>query len=118
MKLLKEYDSVTDAEMVASNLEKKGIAVFVSSKYSQSLSKYRTGALKSGLWIVIDSQYIDAKEVLLNKRHEVFSALSPEEIRIIKNEMANSSNGLILKTLVYTLCFLLVLVVFIVYIGP
>ena len=113
MKLLKEFESVLDSEELAERLKEKGIAVFVSSKHSQSLSKYSTGALNVGLWIVLDVQYEDAKACLKNRRHKVITAISQDEIKIIQSEINNSSNGLILKSLSYALAFVVILLVII-----
>jgi len=81
MKLLRHYSHTSDAEDAARKLESKGILTHVTAKYSQRLSRHMTGALKAGLWILIDDQYEDAREFLNNPRHKITTGIAPKEIQ-------------------------------------
>ena len=71
MKLLKHYNSASDAKDDAARLEMRGIPTHVTAKYSQSLSRVYTGALKAGLWVLIEYQYEDAYKFLNNPKHKI-----------------------------------------------
>ncbi len=86
MKLLREFDSLSDAKDFADRFERKGILTHVSSQQSKNLSSFRTGAIKAGVWVVLSVQYDDAFQLLNNKSHRVKSALSLEEVNALKSE--------------------------------
>ena len=85
MKLLKQYNSASDAKDDAAMLEMRGVPTHVTAKYSQSMSRLHTGALKAGLWILIDEQYEDAYNFLNNSKHRITTGIDQKEIQRIKN---------------------------------
>jgi len=84
MKLLKHYSYASDAEEDAARLELRGIPTHVTAKYSQSMSRLYTGALKAGLWILLDDQYEDAYKFLNNSKHKITTGIDQQEIHRIK----------------------------------
>ena len=106
MKLLNQYQDINEAERVANKLETKGILSFVSSKRSYNLSSYKTGALKVGVWIVLNNQYSDAVSFLKNKNHKIQSAISPEEIKTLKEQAQKSTFHSLNKFIAYAFIFI------------
>ena len=62
MKLIDEFESAHDADFASLNYREKGILTHVSSRHSNSL-RIITGAMKVGLWVVLEDQYQDAIEL-------------------------------------------------------
>ena len=96
MKLIREYTSLTDAEAFAKRLRKKGVLTQISSVNSKQLGAMVTGAVKVGVWVVLDEQADDAASLLNNKRHAVQHLLTEEEMKLLesgaKEQMDNSIN--------------------------
>jgi len=84
MKLLKHYSYVSDAEVDAARLEKRGVPTHVTAKYSQNMSRIYTGAFKAGLWVLIDDQYEDAYKFLNNSKHKITTGINQKEIQRIR----------------------------------
>ncbi len=97
MILLKQYENLIDAENMASKLEKKGILAHVSSKNSYLLSRHMTGAIKVGLWIVLEKQYDDAESLLKNPKHKITTALPKDEFINLKKTLIKDTKSKILK---------------------
>lgn len=106
MKLLRTYQDISDAERLAKKLEANGILTFVSSKKSHSLSSALTGAIRVGVWVVLDSQYRDAISFLDNKNHQIQSALSPEEIKRLKEQTQESTFHSLNTFMIYASVFI------------
>jgi len=111
MKLLKQYYSLEDAEALSRRLEKKGIAIFISSRRSHNLGGLFTGAFKVGVWVILNHQYQDAIQLVANKRHEVLNPLTEDEIQHLKTDMKGKTAGALLFTL------LKLIVLFVIIIG-
>ena len=88
MKLIKTFNSDIDAKYFAEDFREKGILVFVSSKYSRSLSSGQTGALTSEAWIVLKSQYEDAFNLKNDKEYIVRNPLTEEEMIYLEKNTA------------------------------
>jgi len=88
MKLLKEFTSLSDAEALSERLRKKGVITHVSSTHSKQLGALATGAVKVGVWVVVNEQTHDATALLKNNRHTVATALTEEEMKLLENEGA------------------------------
>lgn len=81
MKLLCEYASQPDAEALSLKLREKGILTYVSARHSRSLSSLYTGAVSSGVWVVLDVQYKDAIALLRSDHHKVENPLTESEMQ-------------------------------------
>ncbi|MGH1472584.1 MAG: hypothetical protein ACRBCS_15490 [Cellvibrionaceae bacterium] len=93
MKLLKEYTDLSDAENLSERLRRKGILTHVSSKNSKQLGSFQTGAVKVGVWAVLNEQENDAISLLTNKNHKVECQLSEKEMDSIEVKAKNNITG-------------------------
>ena len=80
MKLIDQFTSLSDANEICSKLRNAGILAYVSSAQSYMLSRVKTGALKVGLWIILDDQFEDAKELLRNPKYKPKVVLTEQEM--------------------------------------
>lgn len=94
MILLKEYVSETDADNLAERLRRKGVLTHVSGKQSKQLGTFVTGAVKVGVWAVMDHQAKDAVGLLSNKRYQVEHPLTEDEMVKLESEMASTGGNL------------------------
>ena len=101
MQLIKQFESVEEAELTSKNLENRGILTHVSSKRSHNLSRHRTGAIKVGLWSMLDYQYDDAVSFLNNKSHIITTSIPKEEIEQLKLHASTEFKKSMNKFLVY-----------------
>lgn len=85
MKHLQKFDAVFNAQEEARKLRSFGILTYISNEHSRTHS-FITGAFSVDLWVVLDKQYHDAKELLQNEHHVVEEPLSEEEMRKIETE--------------------------------
>lgn len=94
MKLLKEFESLADAEALENRLRAKGILTHISSAASKQLGAIATGATKVGVWAVLNEQVDDAVALLGNNKHIVKHFLAEEEMKNLeiesKSKMANA----------------------------
>ena len=105
MKLLTKFPSALEAEKASELHEDKGVATFISSKRSNALGGYFTGVFHVGLWVVIDCQYADARQLLLDPNHEVAKKLSRAEIAQFKRSVNAADMSGVLKVLFQLLMF-------------
>ena len=105
MKLLAQYSSSFDAEEPSHLLEDNGIATFVSSKRSNKLGDIFTGAFTVGLWVVLDEQYQDACQLLVDPTHKVSNKLSVSEMMQIKSSVHTRDMGPVISLLFKLLAF-------------
>lgn len=94
MILLKEYVSEIDADNLAERLRRKGVFTHVSGKQSKQLGALVTGAVKVGVWAVLDHQVKDAIALLSNNKHQVENPLTEEEMVDIEVKMASTGGDL------------------------
>lgn len=94
MILLKEYSSEIDADRLAERLRAKGVLTHVSARQSKQIGSFVTGALKVGVWAVLDQQANDAVALLSNKQHTVEHPLTEEEMIELEAKMASTSSNL------------------------
>jgi hypothetical protein len=80
MKLIALYDDIGEANQHSLLLRQSGVLTHVSSSNSYMLSQIKTGALRVGLWAVLDEQITDAKSLLENPNHIVKTALTEEQM--------------------------------------
>lgn len=114
MKLLKEFTSLSDAESLAERLRNKGVLAHVSSKGSKQLGSPVTGAVKVGVWVVLNEQFKDATGLLTNKKHHVEHQLSEEEMKNLESmatEQMKGSINKILNKLAIALASIIVMVI-------
>ena len=90
MKLLEQFYDENVASELAWKFREKGILTHVSSQNSHQLGSIKTGALKVGLWVVLEKQYTDAEMLHKNENHKVMYPLSEEEMLVIENEAKES----------------------------
>ena len=90
MKLLEQYQSGSEAESLAEQLESKGIPCFVSSKLGARYG-YGTGTFKVGLWILLPEQLKEAKSVLSDPNYQVRNPVSEADIARLKGELSTSA---------------------------
>ena len=88
MKLLEEFQELSEAEEVAKRLEAKGILTFVSQKRTLRNTTFiiNLSYLKSSLWVVLNHQYTDGVLLLKDNNYVVKTALTPEEMRTLKEQ--------------------------------
>lgn len=91
--------SLSEAESLAERLRNKGVLTHVSSKGSQQLGSPVTGAVKVGVWVVLNEQVKDATALLTNKKHNVEHQLSEEEMRNLESKATEQMTGSINKIL-------------------
>jgi hypothetical protein len=101
VRLIEQYGNIVQAEDAAEKLRVLGILTHISSKNSYGISRASTGAIKVGLWAVLDFQYKDACSVLTKSKHVVTSGLSEEELMKMESEAKEASvkffNGILIK---------------------
>ena len=90
MKLLAKYSDLNEAKEVSLQLREKGVLTYLSSVNSYRLSRVRTGALKVGLWVVLEKQFQDAKRLLSNPNHKPMYRLSESEMAEIETKASNA----------------------------
>ena len=90
MKLITQFSDIEKANQYQLILRKAGVLAHVSSSNSYMLSQVRTGALKVGVWVVLDEQFADAKSLLSNPNHKVKLALSEEHLVALEREAKKS----------------------------
>ncbi len=116
MKLVTEYLTAGEAELAASILEAAGIATFVSNSDSARLPIASSYAGGVGLWVVVDDQLWDARQLLEDPEHQVQSRLTEAQQQEIHETVGdlgiNGALGLLFQLLGVTI--LLALVVFVV----
>ena len=108
MKLIARYEDALEAEDIAARLEHVGILAYVSSANSHLFGRIQTGALKVGLWIVLEHQYEDALAYLQNEKREITTALTAEEIEELKVRTQSASYDFFNRVLIYAAGFILV----------
>lgn len=86
MKLLDHFYDEEKANNLAWELRKHGVLTHVSSRRSHQLSSAKTGALRVGLWIVMDKQFNDAKKFIKDRNHVIGFKLSEEEMAALEKE--------------------------------
>lgn len=119
MKLLCEYASQADAEALSRKLREKGILTHVSARYSRSLSSLYTGAVSSGVWVVLEVQYKDAIALLRSGHHKVENPLTESEMQELEQATKAASFRVMnhYTNKVLAGLFLVVLFVFVLYIA-
>lgn len=115
MILLREYFSSSDASDDAKKLEWQGIPTHVSSQKSHSLLSIHTGAIKVGLWILLNHQHDDAVAYLNNNNHLVTTGLTEKQLKRLKKQASVSAYHYINKILIYTGTIAIVCVIIIFY---
>ncbi len=80
MKLLKRYESLTEAEERAAFLQSRGIAAHVDSMSALRPAVAHKNLYQAALWAVLDHQADDALALLDNPDHRVLDPLSEEEM--------------------------------------
>jgi uncharacterized protein YqhQ len=86
VKILKQFQSESDAKFLAERFRNKGILTFISSVQSRKLSSLYTGAFTSVVWVVLESQYSDAFLLLEFKQHKVEHPLSEQEMQELEEQ--------------------------------
>ncbi len=84
MILLKEFDSLIDAESLSERLRSAGVLTHISGKHANHLGPAVTGPIKVGVWVVLDHQVQDAEALLINSEHHVAQPLTEEEMVMLE----------------------------------
>ncbi|MBE9516436.1 MAG: DUF2007 domain-containing protein [Proteobacteria bacterium] len=95
MKLLEQFSSINDAHELHEHLRSNGILSHLSSKNSYMLSGAKTGALRVGVWVVLDKQWSDAKALMGNTNHKVIYPLSEEEMSEMETNAAHQQSQIV-----------------------
>ncbi|AQQ67656.1 hypothetical protein Mag101_08405 [Microbulbifer agarilyticus] len=114
MKLLREFTSLSDAELLSNRLRSKGILTHISGVNSKQLGAIATGTVKVGVWAVLNEQVDDATALLTNSRHTVRHQLTEEEMSRLESESQGkvaASLSSLLNKLVFALVALMIMVV-------
>lgn len=112
MKLLGTYASIIEANHVANTLRERGILCRVSDINTYNYWAI-TGVTDVRVWVVLDSQWDDARALLSDIDHEPENPLAAEDMAFLENSqplhyqyMLYASGGL-LAAIVLGLIFLL-----------
>ena len=81
MKLLISSRSGEDLSEKSELLESKGVLVYLSSDNSRSLNGLATGATTQEIWVIIDEQYEEAKNILVDPSYVVKNPLSKKQMK-------------------------------------
>ncbi len=106
MNLLAQFNDVSQAEELSYELRERGVLTYVSSSNSFKLSSAQTGAVKVGLWAVLDEQYQDAKSYLDNPSHKIVTAFTQEQLVEIEQEFTAAQSKSAQKTVEKALAFI------------
>ncbi len=110
MRLIQQYSSASEAEAASEKLKKRGILTHVSSARSHRFSSIQTGAVKVGLWGVLNNQYRDACKIVARKQCKVRHPLSEEQMLGIESESKSLAPRLMISGLLKILLVLIGLV--------
>jgi hypothetical protein len=110
LKLLRQYESQTDAETLSQRLRNKGILTYISSKQSRSLSSLYTGVFKTGVWVVLETQHQDAFALLKSSRHKVANPLTEPEMQELERSAKEFSSISINNSTGKALTYLMVII--------
>lgn len=94
MKLFKSFEHLSEAELVAIQMRNKGIMTHVANRNSKNLGAIGAGPLQVGLWVVLDEQYEDARQLYDNPNHVVSDPLTEEQMRQL-DEQTEEARGLL-----------------------
>lgn len=111
MRLVRRYFDLANAENDAEFLEGRGIPTHLSSKASFSLGGAHTGAIRVGLWVILNSQFADAVKVLEDPNYPVSSPLSKAQIIELKEQAAVSALDSLFNTVMHWFILSLLVVV-------
>lgn len=111
MKLIKEFTSITDAEIFAGELRRKGILTHISGINAKQLGAFATGTTEVGVWVVLSEQEQDALHLTLDKNHVVQHALSEDEMDDLEHNAKSQMTGLVNLLAVSLVAFVLMLIV-------
>ena len=92
MNLLSQLSDINEAELLSERLREAGIITHLSGVSSHMLSASRTGALKIGVWVVLDKQFKDAEILMDNPNHTPAFLLSSDEMKEL--ELKAYENGI------------------------
>lgn len=92
-------------------LKSKGIAVYIANKRMAALKS----AVHEGLWVVLDSQFEDALQLLHNPNHVVASPVSEEEMAAMEKN-AKVSFSVAVNKFFSRLLFVFIVCLFIVFV--
>jgi hypothetical protein len=90
MQLFKSFEHLSEAELVAMQMRNKGIMTHVANRNSKNLGAIGAGPLQIGLWVVLDEQYEDARQLYDNPDHVVSEPLSEAQMRQLEAEVEDS----------------------------
>ncbi len=107
MNLLAQYIDVSQAEELQYELRKHGVLTHISSSNSFRLGSAQTGAVKVGLWVVLDEQYSDAKSYLSDSNHKIITALTEEQMNRMEHEFEETQSKAGKKTIEKALAFIM-----------
>ena len=112
LKLVTEYLTAGEAELAASNLEAAGIATFVSNSDSARLPIATSNAGGVGLWVVVDDQFWDARQLLEDPAHQFESRLTKAQQQEIHESVGdlgmNGALGMLFRLLGATILLAIV----------
>ena len=86
MRLLAQFEAISDAEELAWKFRERGVFTFVSGKGSYHLGSMRAGPRKVCLWVVLEKQFDDAEKLLKNENYTVMQPLSEQEMVLLEKE--------------------------------
>ncbi|WP_074870379.1 hypothetical protein [Atopomonas hussainii] len=94
MKLIDEFHHLNEAQLLAAELEAKGVMCHVSGAYSAYHPRSSTGHYTYGVWVVFKSQYRDALEILNGRADSATNPLTVEQM----NEIRKSTSMNMIRT--------------------
>lgn len=108
MKLIKSFNSLTEARQIATQLRSKGILTFIEGENARQTPIIYQGimSLSVGLWVVLDQQYEDAILAIANPEHQANLVLTENKMRALEAKSKNVVSNFINKTFNIGISFL------------
>lgn len=100
MQLITQFDSWAEADRAALELERRGVATYVSNRNSSNVTFWNSAV---GLWAIVDEQLADAERMLSDPDHEPSLYLSPDDIDEIKASVTKPNMDFVLTFLLKAL---------------
>ena len=81
MKLLKQFQSHTEAQLLSEHMRDHGILTYIANTNTKNLGAIGAGPLPVGVWVIVNEQVDDAVQLLHDPNHPVFSPLTEEQMQ-------------------------------------
>ncbi len=97
MRMVKKFESRSEADERAAFLQAHGIATHVSDMVSMRPNLAHQGRFRAGLWVILEAQYDDAVGLLEDPDHQVENPLSVDQLQHMETEGAAQARRTLIK---------------------